>query len=111
DAHENALVMRVPGDEALAVIDLNEGAVAGAVARPSHDSGGDRDHGCAGGACEIDALVERLVPGEGIIPLPEIGGDESLGDGPALWMNGIAQIAREDHVLERRELRIAQIHP
>ena len=58
DPHQRALVVGVAGDVAVAVVDLHQLAVAGALARPGDDAGGDRDHARALVAGEVDALVE-----------------------------------------------------
>ena len=54
--------------------------------------------------------MERLGAIEGIRALAEVGGDEALGDRTPLGVNLLAQLARQDQVLESRQLRFAQVH-
>src|SRR5882672_3181848 len=111
DAHQRALVVRVAGDEAVAVTDLDELAETRPLAGPGDDAGGDRDHPVTDGPGEIDALVERLAAIEGIGARAEIGGNKAPRDRAAFGVDLRFQLARENHVLERRELRVARIYP
>src|SRR5207248_4569163 len=71
DLDQRALVVRVAGDVAVAVVDLDEPAETGALTGPGDHARGDRDHLVADGAGEIDALVERLATIEGVGTLAE----------------------------------------
>src|ERR1700729_1044570 len=73
DGDERAFVVGVARGETVAVADLDQLAVAGAHARPGHDPGCDGDDFIAQVPCEIDALVNRLLPGEWVLPLTEVG--------------------------------------
>src|SRR5262249_2329868 len=87
--------------------DLDELAVARALAGPGDDARGHRDHLLARAAGEVDALVEGLAAVEGVGALTEIRGDESFRDRAPLGVDLFLELAGEDDVLERRELRIA----
>ena len=78
DRDQHALVVRVAGDVAIAVIDLDRLAVAEAILRIGHDAGGDRDDLRAGRAGEVDAAVKGVAAGERIGAMAEVRGDPAL---------------------------------
>ena len=77
DGDQGALVVAIAGDVAVTVIDLDQRAVARALAGPGDDARGHGDDLGARRAGEVDALVEGLVAGEGVLALAEVGGDEA----------------------------------
>src|SRR5262245_26778329 len=83
---QGALVVGIAGDITVAMIDLHEIAIPGAVARPGHNPRGHGDHVRALGAREIDSLVIGLLAGEWILALAKIGGNEAAGDRAPLRM-------------------------
>src|SRR5579863_1916872 len=110
DADQGLLVVGVTGDVTVAVIDLDEFAKTGTLARPGDDAGGHGDDPGAGRARKIHALVERLAPVEGVRTLTEVGGNKAARNRTAFRMNLLFQIACENDVLECRQLRLAQVH-
>src|SRR5262252_1656219 len=66
DRDQRALVVGVARREAIAMIDLDELPVAGALTRPGHHARRHRGHWRADRAGEIHTLVEGLEPIEGI---------------------------------------------
>jgi hypothetical protein len=87
---------------------LDERAVAGLLAGEGDHAGRHGDDVRTAGAREIDALVERLVAREGILALPEIGGDVAVSDGAAIRANLLIELLGQQRVLQRRELGIAR---
>src|SRR6185503_19717353 len=98
-------------DIAVPVVDLHECAIPGTLSRPGDDARGDRDDVLASTAGEVHALVIGLATGEGVLTFAEIRGDETLGHRASLGVDLLLQIPRENHVLERKKLGIAQLDP
>src|SRR5688572_10588274 len=72
DRHEIVDVVRVAGHVAIAVVDLDELAVAIALAGPDHDARRDGHDLGALAAREIDALVEGVAARERVGPVAEL---------------------------------------
>src|SRR5690349_3098110 len=83
DGHEIVDVVRVARHVAVAMVDLDELAVAVALTGPDHDTRRDRDDLGAFAAGEIDALVERAPARERVGPAAELRRDVARRDGPA----------------------------
>ncbi len=107
---ERALVVCVAGHVAITVIDLNQVAVADPLSGPGHDTRRDGHDVRARRACEVHTLVVGLVAAERVFPLAEIRGNEAAGHRATLRMNLLFELLRENHVLERGELRVTQVH-
>src|SRR5689334_9010260 len=80
---QRPLVMCVAGYVAVAVVDLDEIAVAGPLAGPGHYPRGNRHDVGARAAGEIHALVIRLVAAERVFTLPEVGRNKAARYGAA----------------------------
>ena len=55
-------------------------------------------------------MWKRLAAVERILALAEVRGDEAVGDRAAFRVDLFLELARQDHVLERGQLRLAQAH-
>src|SRR5690606_36952071 len=97
-------VVRVARDVAVAVIDLDELAVAVPGAGPDDDARRDSHDLAAGAAGEVDALVERAAAGERVRSLTEARGDVSGGDRAADRPDLVRELAVEQEILEHIEL-------
>src|SRR5262249_39772735 len=86
------------GPRALAVIDLDQLAVAGTLTRPGHHTRGDRGDARARCTGKVHTLMEGIAAVEGVGALTEVRGDESLGYRSPLGMNFLPQLAGEDDV-------------
>jgi hypothetical protein len=89
------------------VVDLDELAVAVALAGPNHDTRRDGDDVGTLAAGEIDAFVERAPARERIGAATELRRDIARGHGPPLRANLVPQLAIQQQVLEDRELNAA----
>src|SRR5690606_34960180 len=105
--HEVARVVRVARHVAVAVVDLDELAVALALAGPDDDARRDRHHLGAGASGEVDALMERAPTGERVRTLTETGRDIAGRDRPAVGTHFRRQLAIEQQALEDVELAMA----
>src|SRR6185436_15080850 len=75
DGDEILRVVAVARRQTVAMIDLDEVAIALAAARPRHDTVRDRLDGGTERPREIDALMVCEVTREGIAATPEVRGD------------------------------------
>src|SRR6185437_9941090 len=107
--HQYFVGMSIPRRVAVAMVDLHHVAVAAPRARPGHDAGRDRTDPRALRGREVDPLVKLFAAGERIDPLTEARRDIARVDGTALRMDLLAELAREDDVLQRRLGQ--EIHP
>src|SRR5688572_5625650 len=89
-----AAIVAIAGDQAVAMADLDEVAIAGLLARESDDASSHGDHVRTLGTGEIDALVEGLVTREGILPLTEIGGNVPVSHRAAIRPDLLIELFR-----------------
>src|SRR5665213_2395533 len=97
DRHHRLRVVSITGGVAVAVIDLDQIAIALAPSRPGHDTGGHGQHTGAGG--EIHALVHGLLAVERIHALAKIRGDVTLTHRPARRLDLRRQLPAQDDAL------------
>src|SRR5258707_1646567 len=101
--------MRVAGDVAVAMVDLDQHAIAGARAGPADHALSDREHVGTALAGEVEALVKGLLAVEGIHALAKIGGNVAAQHGPAGGTDLGRELAPQQHVFQRIELLGAKI--
>src|SRR5690606_24368117 len=104
DLHRIARVVRVTGDVAVAVVDLDHVAVAAAHAGETDHAVGHGHHRVAGAGVEIDALVELAAAAEGIGAAAVAGGDVAVGHRRARRHGVAFQLLVEQQGLEHRQL-------
>src|SRR5690606_26639249 len=112
DLHFQPRVVRVAGDVAVAVVDLDHLAVARAPAREADHAVGDCQDRIAGAGMEIDALVEAAAAAERIGPAAVAGGDVGIEDRHARGRRAAVELAVEQQRFEHRQLlaRVGQLH-
>jgi hypothetical protein len=95
DRDQVFLIVSVAGDVAVAVVELDQPAVAALLARPGDDPGGDRDDVTARAAGKIDAFVTVAFAGEGIGATPVTRGDPALLDRASARLDARRQAASD----------------
>ena len=98
-------IVRIARHVAIAVVDLDDVAVAAAHSSPGDDTVGDGGHGAAHRGVEIDARMKGGVAVERIRAAPEARRDIAVRDRHAGRQQGVVDLAVAQQVLEDVQLR------